>query len=269
MSTATKGTQVKVSKEDIIKSLVEAGMSLEQAEEAYQSAFAPQSGSGPKLPFSLIKVNNDPTVAAMGALVSEAIKNEDSGEVEGYQETYLFEDVDTLILDRRAMYSMFDGATGRTTVKSELLDTYAKVDAYRDAISGRSIKDLKEEGLDVKYQQLILIGVRTRGTTEPFKFYCMYLKGAILYSVNQLLDTCTGSQYVIFDATTKTSKKGSVKYTEFDLTKSVATPLESTQVLMNVMPFLEAKTAFNRYVTDYNKSLDGSVEAPKEAGLPA
>ena len=115
-----------VEKSEIIKSLVESGMTIEQAEAAYNEAFAPQAGAGVKLPYALIKVNNDATVADMGALVSDPIKNEDSGDVEGYNETYSFAESDVLILDRRAMWSKYAGGTGRTTVKTELLDTFAK-----------------------------------------------------------------------------------------------------------------------------------------------
>ena len=257
-----------VEKSEIIKSLVASGMSLEQAESAYNEAFAPATGAGVKLPFGLIKVNNDATVASMGALVADAIKNEESGDVEGYNEEYNFADVDVLILDRRATWSKYDGGTGRTTVKTELLDTFAKASAYTDSFSGVDIATLKAADEDIKYQQLVLVGIRARGSKDTFKFFNMYLKGAMLYNVNQLLDTCTGSQYVVLEALTKTSKKGSVKYTEFDLNKSLATPLASAEVLGNVMEFLEAKTSFNSYVTEYNESL-GAVEGiTPSAGLP-
>ncbi len=104
-----------IEKADIIKSLVESGMSPEAALEAYESAFAPQT-SGVKLPFALIKVNNDATVGERGSLVSDPIKDEDTGDVEGYNENYSTNDVDILVLDRRATWSRYDGSTGRTTV---------------------------------------------------------------------------------------------------------------------------------------------------------
>lgn len=260
-----------VEKADIIKSLVESGMTPEAALEAYESAFAPQT-SGVKLPFSLIKVNNDATVAPMGALVSDPIKDESTGDVEGYNEVYSFAETDVLILDRRATWSKYDGGTGRTTVKSELLDTFAKQAAYTDSFTGVSIADLKPEDEEIKYQQLILVGIRPKDSDEKFKFFNMYLKGAMLYNINQLLDTCTGSQYVVLEAITKTSKKGSVKYTEFNLDKSLATPLPSGEVLGNVMEFLDAKTAFNKYVAEYNENL-GTVKSDvatetAETGLP-
>ena len=173
-----------VSKNEIIQSLVATGMSLDEAALAYEAAFAPQTG-GVKLPFPLIKVNNDATVADMGALVSDAIKDEATGDVEGYNEIYKFEDSDVLILDRRAMYSCYDSGAGRTTVKTKLLDTYAKAGAYVDSISGVDIVTLKENNADIKYQQLALIGVRAKGTTDPFKFFNMFAKGDILYNVNK------------------------------------------------------------------------------------
>ena len=260
-----------VEKADIIKSLVASGMTPDQALAAYDSTFAPQTGAGVKLPFPLIKVNNDATVAGMGSLVADAIKNADSGDVEGYNEEYLFADSDVLILDRRATWSKYDGGTGRTTVKTELMDTFAKSSAYTDTFSGVDIATLKATDEDIKYQQLVLVGIRARGSKDKFKFFNMYLKGAILFNVNQLLDTCTGSQYVVLEAVTKTSKKGSVKYTEFELDKSLATPLASTEVLGNVMEFLDAKTAFNKYVVDYNESLglDKGDETTEGDGLPS
>ncbi len=258
-----------VNKAEIIKSLVESGMELEQAEAAYQEAFAPASGAGVPLPYPLLKVNNDATVADMGALVAAPIKNDDSGDVEGYGVTYAFKDVDVLILDRRAMWSKYDGGVGRTTVKTELLDTFAKASAYVDSFSGMDIPTLKEADDDIKYQQLILIGIRGKDSKDKFVFYNMYLKGAMLYNVNQLLDTCTNSQYVVLDAITKTSKKGSVKYTEFNLDKSVAFSLDSAEVLGNVMEFLESKTAFNKYVAEYNENLGINANEPAAAsGLP-
>ena len=258
-----------ISREDIIKSLVESGLSIDDAEIAYQAAFAPQT-SGVKLPFPLIKVNNDATVADMGALVSDPIKDADSGDVEGYNEVFKFEDTDVLILDRRAMYSCYDSNTGRTTVKTELKDTYSKASAYTDSISGQDIVTLKEGNEDIKYQQLALVGIRPKGSDDAFTFYNMFAKGAILYNLNQLLDTCTGSQYVILNAVTKTSKKGSVKYTEFKLDESVAMPLPAAEILKNVMPFLDTKTAFTKYVSEYNDSLAiVKDEETEEAGLPA
>ena len=248
-----------VERKEIIESLVASGMTPEQAAAAYESAFAPKTSGGTPLPFELLKVNNDATVADMGALVADPIKDEEADEVVGYNKVYKFEDIDFLILDRRATWSKYDGATGRTTVKSQLLDTFAKADAYIDSISGVPVAKLKETDDEIKYQQLILVGVRPRGSAEPFEFYNMYLKGAMLYNVNQLLDTCTGS---------KTSKKGSVKYTEFDLSNSVAVSLPSTQVLTNVMPFLDAKTAFNDYVTKFNEALGSPKATEGEAGLP-
>ena len=258
-----------VEKSEIIKSLVASGMTDVQALEAYESAFAPQSG-GVKLPFPLIKVNNDATVAPMGALVTDAIKNSDTGDVEGYNGVYSFEDTDVLILDRRATWSKYDGGTARTTVKSELLDTFAKASAYTDSFSGMDIASMKEVDDDIKYQILSLVGIRKRGSGDKFTFFNMYLKGAMLYNFNKLLDTCTGSQYVVLEAITKTSKKGSVKYTEFDLTKSLATPLSSVEVLGSVMEFLDSKTAFNSYVVEYNDSLATVATATEEtsAGLP-
>jgi len=255
-----------VNKQEIIESLVASGMSIEDAEAAYTEAFAPSTG-GVRLPFPLLKVNNDATVAGMGTLVADPIKNEESGDVEGYNEEFKFEDVDYLILDRRAMWSKYDGAVGRTTVKTQLLDTFAKSSAYVDSISGVDITTLKETDDDIKYQQLLLVGVRPKDSDEAFKFYVQYSKGAVLYSQNQMLDTVSGSQYPIIQAITKTSKKGSVKYTEFDLDKSVALSLPSASVLKNVMPFLDAKTAFNNYIKEYNAGLEGAAEA-KEAGLP-
>lgn len=257
-----------VSKKEIIESLMASGMTLDEAAAAYESAFAPQSG-GVKLPFPLIKVNNDATVADMGALVADPIKNEDSGDTEGYNVVVKFEDADILILDRRAMYSCYDSNTGRTTVKTKLLDTYAKAAAYIDAISGEDIVSLRAVNEDIKYQQLVLVGVRAKGTNDAFVFYNMFAKGAILYNINQLLDTCTGSQYVVLNAITKTSKKGSVKYTEFKLDESSAMPLPSVEVLKNVIQFLDAKTQFNNYVTEYNGGL-GTPEVPEAvtAGLP-
>ena len=131
------------------------------------------------------------------------------------------------------------------------------------------ITTLKETDEDIKYQQLVLVGIRPRGADGKFKFFNMYLKGAMLYNINQLLDTCTGSQYVVLEAITKTSKKGSVKYSEFDLGKSLATPLASAEVLGNVMEFLECKTAFNKYVAEYNESLGiNAREVVEAAGLP-
>lgn len=258
-----------VNKKEIIESLVATGMTLEEAEAAYVEAFAPQSG-GVRLPFPLIKVNNDATVAPMGALVADPIKNEETGDTEGYAEVYDFAEVDYLLLDRRAMWSKYDGSVGRTTVKTQLLDTFAKASAYTDSISGVDIQTLKETDEDIKYQQLVLVGIRPKGSGEAFKFYCSYVKGAILYSVNQLLDTASGSQYPVLDVVVKTSKKGSVRYTEFNLDKSVAMSLPSAEVLKNVMPFLEAKTAFNEYVRQYNDGLGGTAEATdKESGLPA
>jgi hypothetical protein len=256
-----------VNKQEIIESLVASGMSIEDAEAAYLEAFAPHAG-GVMLPFPLLKVNNDATVATMGALVADPIRNEDSGDVEGYNEVIEFADVDYLILDRRAMWSKYDGAVGRTTVKTQLLDTFAKASAYVDSISGVDIATLKATDDDIKYQQLMLVGVRPKDSEEAFKFYVQYSKGAILYSQNQMLDTVSGSQYPVIQAVTKTSKKGSVKYTEFDLDKSVALSLPSTEVLKNVMPFLEAKTAFNNYVKDYNANIEGDTAEAKEAGLP-
>ena len=175
-----------VEKVEIIKSLVASGMAVEDAEIAYNEAFAP-TVAGVKLPYALIKVNNDATVAGMGELVSDPIKNEESGDVEGYNETYAFKDVEVLVLDRRAMWSKYDGTTGRTTVKTELLDTFSKASAYTDSFTGVDIASLKEADDDIKYQQLVLLGIRPRGTDGKFKFFNMYLKGAMLYNINKLL----------------------------------------------------------------------------------
>ena len=263
-----------VEKVDIIKSLVASGLTLEEAESAYLEAFAPKN-SGVKLPYNLIKVNNDATVADMGALVADPIKNEKSGDVEGYNEIYHFEEVEFLMLDRAAMWSKFDGNTGRTTVKTELLPTFSKTSAYIDSFSGVDITTLKEADEDIKYQHLALVGVRPRGTNEKFKFYNMYIKGAMLYNINQLMDTCSGSQYVVLEAITKTSKKGSVKYTEFDLGKSLALPLPAAEVLGNVMEFLDAKTKYSTYVKAYNEELGigkdevATGEEAAASGLPA
>jgi len=248
-----------VTREEIIESLVAQGMSVDDAAAAYEETFSGEQG-GLRLPLPLIKVNNDATIAPMGALVAEPTKNED-GDVEGYATVYDFADVEVLILERRATYSAYDSATGRTTVKTTLKDTYAKMTSYTDSATGTSIAELRTTNDAIKYQQLIVIGVRKRGTEDAFTFYNMYLKGTILYGINQLLDTCVGSSYPVLQIATKTSKKGSVKYTEIVLDNSVAFGLPTAEVLKNVSAFLDVKSSFNEYVSAYNVSLEGELAA--------
>ncbi len=115
----------------------------------------------------------------------------------------------------------------------------------------------------------MLVGIRPRDSSEAFKFFNMYLKGAQLYGWNQVLDTVTGTQYPILNLVMKQAKKGSVRYSEVDLDSSLATPLEAGELLKNVIPFLDCKTAFNKYIAEYNDSLGINKDSPTPTvGLP-
>jgi len=265
-----------VNKKEIIESLVASGMSIEDAEKAYQEAFAP-SESGLRLPYGLIKVNNDAAVAPVGTFVANPIKNQDTGDVEGYETVYDFKDIEVLVLERRAMYSKYDGTTGRTTVKTPLLSTFTKASNYIDSFSGMDIATLREQDEDIKYQQLVLLGVRSKGSDDPFEFYCMFVKSSILFGFNKLLDTVQGAQYPLLHIITKQSKKGAVRYTEVDLDKSAAIQLPNAEVLKNVMPFLDAKTKYNEYIKSFNAQLtpetttdssEATESAERSQGLP-
>jgi hypothetical protein len=260
----TENTNVEL-REEIIAQLVESGMTIEEAEKVYKEQFEVNNGTV-KLPFSLLKFNNIAGIADIGDLVAEPEKTED-GDVISYGVVYKPADIDFLVVNRKAMYSAFDPETSTISVKTKLQDTYAKKHSFVDIISGKTIDQLTT--LDPKYQVLATVGVRPKGTNEPFTFYNIYLKGATLYGVNQLLDKVKESPYVLLNLVTKVGKKGAVRFTEVVLDESEARALPKPELLTNLSALIEANNTFNKYVTElnaeYDKQLPGATQVAQQS----
>ena len=249
-------------REEIIAQLVESGMTIEDAEKVYKEQFEVNNGTV-RLPFSLLKFNNVAGIADIGDLVAEPEKTED-GDVISYGVVYKPEDIDFLVINRRAMYSAFDPETNTISVKTKLQDTYAKKHSFVDIISGKTIDQLAD--LDPKYQVLATVGIRPKGSDEAFAFYNIYLKGATLYGINQLLDKVKESPYVLLNIVTKVSKKGAVRFTEIVLDKSEARALTKQELLGNLSALIEANNVFNEYVTELNAEYDKQLPGASQAG---
>lgn len=259
-------------KKEIVAQLIESGMTVEQAEATYNEQFA-TGNSNTALPFPRLQVNNVAGVADMGALVGDATKD-DNGDVISYGINYNLEDVDFLVINRKAMYNVYDAETRKTTVKTKLMDTFTGKATFVDVLSGKTIKELIDDGVDVKYQLLMTIAIRPKGTKEDFKLYSFYAKGAILYGLNQACDALRESTpYQLLNIKTKIGKKGAVRYTEIDLDNTEVRALTKDELLGNISFLMEANNKFNEYVTAINKqyeeSSDVRIEEAAEDKLPA
>ena len=97
-------------------------------------------------------------------------------------------------------------------------------------------------------------------------FYNIYLKGATLYGINQLLDKVKDSPYILLNIVTKVSKKGAVRFTEIVLDKSEARALTKLELLGNLSALIEANNAFNTYVAEINAEYDKQLPGASQAG---
>ena len=240
---------------EIIAAMIEQGMSPEEAEAEFKKNFE-HGGDNVTLPYPRIQVNNVAGVAEIGQLVGEPEKDDD-GEVIKYNVVYDFKDIDFLVINRKAMYNVYDVPTKQTTVKTKLMDTYTSASNFIDVLSGRSIQSLKDEGVDVKYQHLLTVGVRPKGSTEEFKLYNMYAKGAVLFGINKVTDALRAEvPYQILSVVTKVGKNGAVRFATIDETKSEARALTKDELLGSLKQLLEANKTFEKYVEDINAQYD-------------
>ena len=261
----TEATQ----KEQIVAQLISTGMTAEQAEAQYNKLFSTDSGSV-KLPFPLLKFNNVAGVADIGQLVANPVKD-DSGDTVSYETVLNTADVEFTIITKKAMWGLQDQATGRSLVKTRLLDTMVGGSNFIDVNSGKSIQQLKDEGLEPKYQVLAVVGVRPKDTTEAFTYYNMFIKGAVLYGLNRLFDTYANeSAYSIANIAVKIGKQGAVRYTEIDLEASESRPFTTDDTLSNLTDILDVVQKQDAYVEAYNKQVEESAPqtATPAAGLP-
>jgi hypothetical protein len=259
-------------KNEIIAQLVESGMTIEEAEAVYKEQFTSQGG-GVRLPFPRIQVNNVAGIADIGVLVADPVKDDD-GEIVSYGTIYDFKDVDFLVINRKAMYNVYDAESGKVTVKTKLLDAFTAKSAYTDVLSGASIAQLAEAGVECKYQMLLTVGIRPKASDEAFTTYNMYAKGAMLYGLNQACDQVRDkSPYQLVNATTKISKKGAVRYADIDLDNTEARVLTKTELLKNLTYLMDTNKQFNEYITAINSQYDellvSSNGQPSEDELPA
>ena len=243
-------------KEQIIAQLIATGMDVEEAEKVYKEQF--EVTTGVSLPFPLLKVNNVRGIAEIGQIVGDPEKDED-GEVIKYNIVYDPKDIDILIINRKSMYNMFDPTTNSVSVKTKLQDPYTKKVNYIDVISGKSVVQLIEEGKDVKPQTLLTIGIRPKGSDEPFTPYNMYIKGTILYGMNQLISSVTTkTPYTIINMEMGIGKQGAVKFAIVDLDNenTTARAFEGQEMIDNINFILETNKVINQYVEDLNRQLD-------------
>jgi len=249
-------------KEQIIEMLVnDMGMTIDEAEIEYESQFGAKTSGSPKIPFPLAKVNNTAGIAPMGALVFDAERDEDK-EVIGFKEVHKLEEIDFIIFSKNSMYNCYDAMTSKVVAKTCLADVYQAAGKYVDVISGqplekttdargKSITIVKGTDLEMKYQLLVLVGFKPKGSDEPLTFVNMYLKGALLFGINKLSDT-VNSDKILMNIVTETAKMGSVKYTEINLDKSEAIELPKEVFSNNLKGILTANKVHREYVEALN-----------------
>lgn len=265
-------------KTEIIEMLInELGLTLEEAEKEYEVQFGSGNSGAPKLPLSLAKVNNTAGVAPLGALVFDAIRDDDN-EVIGFNEVHALKDIDFVILNKAAMYSCYDAMTSKVVAKTLLGDVYQPAASYVDVVSGKpldkvtdargkSITMVKGTDMEMRYQVLTLVGFKPKGSDEPLTYVNMYLKGAILFGLNKLSDTVS-SDRVLMNIAVKTTKRGNVKYTDIDLNNSEAIELPKKVFSSNLKGILSKNKEFNDYVKALNAFYSKGAPKASDDGLP-
>jgi len=265
-------------KTEIIEMLInELGLSLEEAEKEYEVQFGAGNSGAPKLPLPLAKVNNTAGIAPLGALVFDAIRD-DENEVTGFNEVHELQDIDFVILNKAAMYNCYDAMTSKVVAKTLLGDVYQPAASYTDVVSGKpldkitdargkSITVVKGTDMEMKYQVLALVGFKPKGSDEPLTYVNMYLKGAILFGLNKLSDS-VNSDRVLMNIATETAKMGNVKYTAVDLNNSEATELPKEVFSKNLKAILGKNKEFNDYVKALNAFYSKGAPEASEDGLP-
>jgi len=257
------------------------GVSLEEAEKMYEEMGA-KSDSAPRLPFPLAKLNSDEGVASAGELVWGPLKD-DEGYVYSYENIKRFEDLDVVILHRTSLYSHYDIGQRKTIAKTTYGSPFLSPQKRRDLVSGaRLVRDevtrkvtVEGTNIEMTYQQLVLIGIRPKGTDEPLTMLSIYLKKVPLSTFNKLMDKVGSPKLpVIMNFVTGTQRNGNVKYAVFldESTKpknytgelSTSKVMDKEDYFKNITDIMDAINTQKAYIDGINDYLIKASEHVEE-----
>lgn len=260
-----------LTKVEFVRNVIEKmGITLEEAEEMYEELGA-KADSAPKQPFPLAKINNDEGVASRGELVWTPLKDED-GFVYSYENIKRFEDLDVVVLHRTSLYSCYDVNQNKTVAKTIYASVFEAATKRVDLMSGKKLVRSKAtegyapvivEGTEIEmtYQQLVLIGIRPKGTTEPLEILSVYLKKVPLITFNKLMDKVNSPKLpAIMNLVTGTARRGNVKYAIFEADQCEVKVMETDDYFDNLAEIMTAIKAQRHYVEGINKYLINASE---------
>lgn len=262
---------------DFIKNVMDnMGISLEEAEAMYEE-LGPQNDSAPKLPFPLAKINNDEGVASRGELVWGPLKDED-GFVYSYENIKRFEDLDIVVLHRDSLYSCYDVNQNKTIAKTVYASVFEAATKRVDLMSGnkleriknsdgQSVTVVKDTKIEMTYQQLVLIGIRPKGTKEPLTILSIFLKKVPLITFNRLMDKVNSPKMCpVMNLVTGTARRGNVKYAIFEADQCEVRVMDREDYFANLTDIMTAVKTQREYIKGINKYLVNAsdhVETPE------
>lgn len=234
-----------------LEQLVAMGLTEAQANEILG---ANTGGGGGSYPYPLLKLSYDADDAPLGNFIFDVEKDKDGNVVKC---TDLGKSVDMIICGSKTQYVKFNATTGKPELTSNIVDVAATA---VDRKSGMLIKPMKDKDPLIKFNDIMVVLVRTAGTTDDFIPAMFFGKGAHLYTFNQLRNGHANVTSML-TLTNLKKKKGSVTYFELDPKKSSAVDLDTADVMANIKTVAELTGKFNAWVKDYNSSAPSETSA--------